>query len=60
VLREEHSIGSDGEYCGDNDAQLDRINVFCHEAAGDKYVPRTVLSDLEPSAIDPVHTSPLG
>jgi hypothetical protein len=22
----------DGEYCGDNDAHLDRINVFYHEA----------------------------
>ena len=27
VLCDEHGIGGDGEYCGDNDAQLDRINV---------------------------------
>ena len=27
-----HVIGGDGEYCGDNDAQLGRINVFYHEA----------------------------
>jgi hypothetical protein len=32
VLCEEHCIGSDGEYCGDNDAQLGRINVFYREA----------------------------
>jgi len=25
---DEHGIGGDGEYCGDNNAQLDRINVF--------------------------------
>jgi hypothetical protein len=31
VVCDEHGIGGGGgEYCGDNDAQLDRINVFCH------------------------------
>jgi tubulin beta len=54
VLCDEHGIGGDGEYCGDNDAQLDRINVFYHEASGDKYVPRTVFFDLEPGVIDAV------
>ena len=49
---DEQGIGSDGEYCGDNDAQLGRINVFYLEASGDKYVPRTVLSDLEPGVIE--------
>ena len=43
-----HGIGGDGEYCGDNDAQLGRINVFYHEALGDKYAPRAVFFDLEP------------
>jgi tubulin beta len=47
-------------YFGDNDTQLDRINVFYHVASGDKYVPFTVLSDLEPGAIGAVHASPLG
>jgi tubulin beta len=60
VLCDEHGIGGDGEYCGDNDAQLDRINVFYHEASGDKYVPRTVLFELEPGLIDAVRASPLG
>jgi tubulin beta len=60
VLSDEYGIGGDGEYCGDNDAQLDRINVFYNEASGDKYVPRTVLFDLEPGAIDAVRASPLG
>ena len=57
---DEHCIGGSGEYFGDNDAQLDRINVFYHEASGDKYVPRTVLFDLEPGVIDAVRVSPLG
>jgi hypothetical protein len=29
---DEHSIGGDGEYCGDSDSQLDRIHMFYHEA----------------------------
>eukprot|EP01083_Nonionella_stella_P150615 480063_1 len=60
VVCDEHGIGGDGEYCGDNDAQLDRINVFYHEASGGKYVPRAVLFDLEPGVIDAVRSSPLG
>jgi hypothetical protein len=53
-----HGIGGDGEYCGDNDAQLGRINVFDHEASGGKIVPRTVF--LESGMIDAVRASPLG
>ena len=60
VLCEEHAIGSDGDNCGDNDAQFDRINVFYHEASGGKYVPRAVFFDLEPGVIDVVRASPLG
>jgi tubulin beta len=59
-LCDEHGIGGDGEYCGDNDAQLDRINVYYHEASGDKYEKRTALSDLEPWVIYAVRASPLG
>jgi tubulin beta len=60
VLCDEHGIGGDSEYCGGNDAQLGRINVFYHEASGDKDVPCTVLFDLEPGVIDAVRASPLG
>jgi hypothetical protein len=28
VVCDENSIGGSGEYCGDNDAQLDRTNVL--------------------------------
>jgi tubulin beta len=56
VVCDEHGIGGDGEYCGDNDAQLGRIKVFYHEASGGKYVPRAVLFDLEPGVIDAVRT----
>jgi hypothetical protein len=32
VACDEHGIGGGGEYCGDNDVQLGRINVLYHEA----------------------------
>jgi hypothetical protein len=31
VVCDEHGIGGRGEYYGNNDAQLDLINVFSHE-----------------------------
>jgi tubulin beta len=43
VVCDEHGIGGSGEYCDDNDAHLDCIDVFYHEASGGKYVPRAVL-----------------
>jgi tubulin beta len=54
------SIGGDGEYCGDTDAQLGRINVLYHEASGGKYVPRAEFFDLEPGVIDAVRAPSLG
>jgi tubulin beta len=32
LVCDETGIGSDSEYCGDNDAQPGRINVLNHEA----------------------------
>jgi tubulin beta len=46
VVCDEHGLGGDGEYCGDNDAQLGRIDVFYHGALIGKYVPRAMLFDL--------------
>jgi tubulin beta len=58
VFCDENGIGGDGEYCGDNDAQPDRIIVFYHEASGGTYVPRAVFFDFEPGVIDAVRASP--
>jgi tubulin beta len=60
VACDEHGIGGDGEYCGDNDAQHGRLNVFYHEASNGKCVPRAVPFDLEPRVIGAVRASPLG
>jgi tubulin beta len=43
VVCDEHGIGGSGEYCGENEAHFDRINLLYHEALGGKYVPRVVL-----------------
>jgi tubulin beta len=43
VVCDEHGIGGCVVYCGNNDAQLDCMNVFYHEAPGGEYLPRAVL-----------------
>jgi hypothetical protein len=57
VVCDEHGIGGSGEYCDGNDAHLDGISVFYHEAFGDKYVPCAMLFDLEPGVIGAVTLS---
>jgi tubulin beta len=59
VLCDEKGIGGDGEYCGDNDAQLDRINVFYHRVSGGKYITRAVFLDLEPGVTGAARASRL-
>ena len=59
VLCDENGIGGDGEYSGDNDAQLDLINVFYHWVSGGMYVPCAGLFNLKPGVIDAVRASPL-
>ena len=60
VVSDENGIGGDGEYYGDNDAQLDRVNVFDHGASGGKYVPRAMPFNLKPGVIGAARASPLG
>jgi tubulin beta len=51
VVCDEHGIGGSGEYCGANDAHLDRTNVLNHGGLGGNNVPCAVLFDLEPGVI---------
>ena len=57
VVCDENGIGGSGEYCGDNDAHVDRINVVYHETLGGKYAPCAVLFNLDPDVIGAVATS---
>jgi hypothetical protein len=49
---DENGVVGDGEYYGDNDAQLGRINEFNHEASVGKYMPRALFFEHEPGVID--------
>ena len=56
----EHGLDFDGQYHGDSDLQLDKINVYFNEAAGSSYVPRAVLADLDTGTMDSIWAGPLG
>ncbi|KAG6385238.1 hypothetical protein SASPL_154068 [Salvia splendens] len=60
VICGEHAIDGIGKYSGDSDLQLERINVYFNEASGGRYVPRSVLMDLEPGTMDSVRSGPFG
>ncbi|KNE56344.1 tubulin beta chain [Allomyces macrogynus ATCC 38327] len=60
VISDEHGIDSSGAYSGDNPLQLERVNVYYNEASGGKYVPRSILVDLEPGTMDSVRAGPYG
>ncbi|CAF3289603.1 unnamed protein product [Rotaria sp. Silwood2] len=60
VISDEHGIDPTGTYHGDSDLQLERINVYYNEATGGKYVPRSILVDLEPGTMDAVRAGPYG
>jgi hypothetical protein len=57
VVCDELGIGGSGEYCGDNDAHINRINVLYYYIFGGRYVPRALLFDLEPGVIGAVALS---
>ncbi|OZJ02540.1 Tubulin beta-4 chain [Bifiguratus adelaidae] len=60
VISAEHGVDNTGTYRGDNDLQLERINVYYNEAGNKKYVPRAVLVDLEPGTMDTIKSGPYG
>jgi len=60
TISAEHGIDAEGDYKGDLDQQLERINVYYNEATGGKYVPRSVLVDLEPGTMESVRAGPIG
>ncbi|KAJ3435645.1 tubulin beta chain [Anaeramoeba flamelloides] len=60
VIAQEHGIEPNGEYEGDSDLQLERINVYFNEGQEGKFVPRAILVDLEPGTMDTVKSSKYG
>ena len=45
---------------GDNQARLDKIDVYYQEAGTMRFVPRACLVDLEPGIMDVIKASPMG
>lgn len=60
IICQEHGINQLGEYEGDSDLQLERIDVYFKEGSKGKYVPRSILVDLEPGTIDVARACPYG
>lgn len=60
VMSAEHGIMPDGSYQGDNPLQLTRVGCYFHEGMGGRYVPRAVLTDLEPGTMDAIRGGPFG
>ena len=56
----EHGLNNTGAYIGDNPLQLERISVYFHQAANGRYVPRAVLTDLEPGTMDAIRSGAFG
>jgi tubulin beta len=60
TLCSEHAINPKGEYVGEKAEELERISVYFTEADAARYVPRSVLVDLEPGVIDTIQSTPFG
>ncbi|KAI9197070.1 tubulin beta-4 chain [Polychytrium aggregatum] len=60
IISEEHGLDPTGKYVGERDVQLERVDVYFNEVPGPKYVPRSVMVDLEPGTMDAVRSGPYG
>ncbi|XP_062390388.1 tubulin beta chain-like [Sardina pilchardus] len=57
---DEHGIDPAGYYMGDSSVQLERVNVYFSETSANKFVPRSIMVDLEPGTMDSVRSGHLG
>jgi len=60
TICDEHGLNQRGEYVGDNDLQLDRINVYYNQNQAGNYKPRAILVDLERPTIDSICAGQFG
>ncbi|CAF1438140.1 unnamed protein product [Adineta steineri] len=56
----EHGINPSGIFQGENDLQLERINVYFSEAKSGRYVPRSIFTDLEQNSLNKIRNSTYG
>jgi len=60
IMSAEHGITGDGAFEGEHKSQIDRINVYFNQGGSGRYVPRAILTDLEPGTMDAIRSGPLG
>ncbi|ORX86407.1 class V beta tubulin [Anaeromyces robustus] len=60
TINEEHGIDELGRYIGHSQYQQERINVYYNETQQNRYVPRSIMIDLEPGALDSIKSGPIG
>ena len=53
-------MDANGQYTGTHTYELSRLEVFFTESSTARYVPRSLLVDLELNALDIVRTSGIG
>eukprot|EP01080_Neovahlkampfia_damariscottae_P010998 gene10999-3704_t len=59
-ISQEHDIDEKGQYFGKNDVKRDGLNVYFKEANNKRYVPRSIMCDLEPGTMDSIRSSKFG
>lgn len=60
VISDEHRINRDGIRTRSRTSDLERINVYFKETEDQKYVPRAVLVDTDPSTLDSIRLTAIG
>jgi len=60
LMTKEHGIDAEGAYHGSNPLELERVNVYFNEGIEGRYVPRAILTDLEPGTMDAIKEGTLG
>ncbi|KAF0983432.1 hypothetical protein FDP41_010497 [Naegleria fowleri] len=60
TIRNEHGLNTEGEFTGTNSVLKENLSVYFSETQNNRYVPRSVLVDLESSVLDNVKSSKNG
>jgi len=60
TICKEHGIDQDGKYVGDDELQLEGSHVYYSPAGGSRYVPRSIMVDLEPATLNTLRNSEYG
>ncbi|XP_054003017.1 tubulin beta chain-like isoform X2 [Hylaeus anthracinus] len=60
AIADEHGLAPDGVFYGESSLQLQRMNVYFTEAPGRKFVPRSVMVDLDSGSLNSLISGPFG